>query len=649
MTKQILNICLIAMLIATVICMPASFAQTDSTQIKGVKKSEETKKVYTGNISFSSDPNMNIQPPPETNIPSPNYSQQTYTPSATYSTGNSYTINNPFQHYPDEHYRSRINALAANCQLPITYNKYVRPFIEVYTVRKRHVSENILGKVNIYFPMIERIFLEEGLPLDLKYLAATESALNQEAVSRAGAVGLWQFMRATGRENGLTVNSYMDERKDPEKSTRAAARFFKKLYRKYGDWFLVIAAYNCGPGNVNKAIRRTGKYTYWGIRRYLPRETRGYVPSYIACVYFINYYYDHYLNATPAPYGMSYANSQTVPIYGPLNLQSVANITGTNYYELEHLNAALKKSYVPSGQRYDLRLPTTAIAAFHANKGSLNIQTQIAYGQGVQTMPSTYIPSNPTIITAPSNPSPNGNIVSSSGATNSNSIVYVSPSDTRISGSYTKDASGNPVPVHRSTTSSVYNGVNGSIHGSGTSSSNVYASTPAHNAPIAAYTPSPAQKTAPTTSSNMTKLTYTVKKGDNVGFISEWYDCGASKVRRWNRIGNTIRVGQKLKIYKDNSIAHKYQNINSMTFDEKQKFAKTGVAPKSSRVARSNTSGSKPSASGNVKDYRIKKGDSLWLIAQNNPGNSIDGIRKLNNLSKRHKLMPGSTLKIYQP
>lgn len=635
MKKQILNICLIVILITTVICMPSVVAQTDSLKNEEVKPSEKTNKVYTGNISFSSDPNVNIQPPPETHTPSSTYQQHSYTPSQSYAGSSSIGINNPFQYYSDEHYRTRINNLAQNCQLPITYNKYVRTFIEVYTHRKRDVSQRILGKVNIYFPIIEKIFLEEGIPLELKYLAATESALNQHAVSRAGATGLWQFMRATGKENGLTINSYVDERLDPYKSTKAAARFFKKLYRKYGDWFLVIAAYNCGPGNVNKAIRRTGKYTYWGIRKYLPRETRGYVPSYIACVYFMNYYYDHYLNAEYPPYGTAYANAQTVSVYGPLNLQSIAAATGTNVYELEHINASMKKRYLPAGHRFDLRLPVGAIAAFHANRGGMN--SQIAYAPNANVMPASSIPSNTATLTpAPSNTAtslmPNGK------------DILVAPSDARISGAYTKAADGTMIPVTGST-ASVYNAVNSY------NSTTPTATYSTNN--TSTYTPPPPAKTTPPkpATSNMTKLVYTVQKGDNVGFISEWYDCGASQVRKWNRVGNTIRVGQKLVIYKDKKVAHKYKNVNSMTFSEKQKFASTGVAPSSSsttttKVASSNDNSSSKS---NVKKYEIKKGDSLWLIAQNNPGNSIETLRKLNKLDRRHKLMPGAILKIYTP
>ncbi len=183
--------------------------------------------------------------------------------------------------------------LAIENVVPLDYNKSVQSYIDVYTVRKRY-----------YFPIIERIFAEEGIPDEMKYLACVESALNPIAVSPKGATGMWQFMYSTGREYGLKTSSYTDDRKDIEKSTRAAAKYFKKMDKKFDSWLHIIASYNCGPGNVNKAYKRSGrKSDFWEIYPYLPRETRGYVPAFIATVYFMKYHdelgivpkYDEYL------------------------------------------------------------------------------------------------------------------------------------------------------------------------------------------------------------------------------------------------------------------------------------------------------------------------------------------------------------------
>src|SRR4030042_3457641 len=180
--------------------------------------------------------------------------------------------------YPDSVYKNRLNRINSIIRLP--YNSIIRNHIHVYTIKQRDKFSAVLGLKDYYLPMIEDIFDSYGLPVELKYMAVIESALNPNAVSRAGATGLWQFMYSTGRFFGLGVNSVVDERRDPVKSTHAAAKYIKDLYNIYNDWLLVIAAYNCGPGNVNKAIKRSGnKKDYWEIYYRLPRETRGYIPQ----------------------------------------------------------------------------------------------------------------------------------------------------------------------------------------------------------------------------------------------------------------------------------------------------------------------------------------------------------------------------------
>src|SRR5665647_45541 len=183
--------------------------------------------------------------------------------------------------FSDSVYKARISKINSLIKLP--YNSIIRNHIHVYTIKQRKQFSAVLGLMNYYFPMIEDIFDSYGLPAELKYMAVIESALNPNAVSRAGATGLWQFMFSTGRMYGLNINSLVDDRRDPVKATHAAAKYIKDLYKIYNDWILVIAAYNCGPGNVNKAIRRSGnKKDYWQIYYRLPRETRGYIPMYIA-------------------------------------------------------------------------------------------------------------------------------------------------------------------------------------------------------------------------------------------------------------------------------------------------------------------------------------------------------------------------------
>ena len=196
---------------------------------------------------------------------------------------------------PDSVYINRLAQINSIIDLP--FNSIVRSYINVYTQKKRDRVEVMLGLTDYYFPIFEEILDLYQLPTELRMLPVIESALNPRAVSRVGATGLWQFMYGTGRMYKLTINSYVDERRDPIASSHAAARFLKDLYSIYKDWTLVIAAYNCGPGNVNKAIRRSGgKRNYWDIYYYLPRETRGYVPAFIAATYALTYHKEHNLN-----------------------------------------------------------------------------------------------------------------------------------------------------------------------------------------------------------------------------------------------------------------------------------------------------------------------------------------------------------------
>lgn len=213
--------------------------------------------------------------------------------------------------YPDSVYIRKLSQLPTVIEMP--YNSVVRRYIDMYVQKRRALVENLLGLSTYYMPIFEEALEREGLPLELKYLPIIESALRPDATSRVGAAGLWQFMVKTGKSMGLEVNSLVDERRDPIKSSAMAARYLKDLYSIYHDWALAIASYNCGPGNVSKAIRRSGgKTDYWEIYPYLPRETRGYVPAFIAVNYVMNYYGDH--NICPvltAPFVNGYRTSDT--------------------------------------------------------------------------------------------------------------------------------------------------------------------------------------------------------------------------------------------------------------------------------------------------------------------------------------------------
>ena len=263
--------------------------------------------------------------------------------------------------FPDSVYAERLNRLPSVISLP--YNHIVRDCIDLYAERKRDLVRYMLGMADFYFPIIEEVLDRHGLPLELKYLAVVESALNPVALSRVGASGLWQFMLPTGKSYGLEINSLIDERRDPKRATEAACSYFKDMYAIYGDWNLVMAAYNCGPGNVNKAIRRAGgKRDFWAIFPYLPRETRSYVPLFIAASYIMNYYCDH--NLCPLQTSLPLA-TDTVMVNQALHLQQVSEVLQLDLATLRALNPQYRRDIIPGNTRPSaLKLPAAATYAF---------------------------------------------------------------------------------------------------------------------------------------------------------------------------------------------------------------------------------------------------------------------------------------------
>jgi membrane-bound lytic murein transglycosylase D len=255
--------------------------------------------------------------------------------------------------------------------MKLSYNAHVRGFIELYAVRRKASSERMLGLANYYFPIFEEALERHGLPHQLKYLAIVESALNPVAVSRVGATGLWQFMYPTGKQYGLDADYYCDERRDPWLASDAAARHLKDLHRIYNDWLLALAAYNCGAGNVNKAVRRSGGVTdYWALMPYLPQETRGYVPAFVAVTYIMHYAAEHNLNAVRYT-GLS-DHIDTLHLKGPLSLPALAAQLGMSAQEICLLNPQFKQQEIPrSFESYPIRLPVLKVAEFERNRSNI--------------------------------------------------------------------------------------------------------------------------------------------------------------------------------------------------------------------------------------------------------------------------------------
>lgn len=260
-----------------------------------------------------------------------------------------------FAEATDDVLEERLSNLYSEIDLRLT--KDVKKYIVDYTIKYRYAAEDFLGRSSIYFPMFQEKLREKGIPDDIKCLAIVESNLKPNAVSPFGAAGLWQFMKSTGQLYDLNQDKYVDDRRNPEKSTEAAAAFLVDLYHKYGDWTLALAAYNCGPGNVNKAMRRSGKSDYWSIRQYLPRETQQYIPKLIAIIYVTQYYYAHELE--PKQPEIDFQNTSSAKVWDGMSFKDISKNSGLDLELIKQLNPQYIRNYIPEHQgKHTLTLPT---------------------------------------------------------------------------------------------------------------------------------------------------------------------------------------------------------------------------------------------------------------------------------------------------
>ncbi len=271
-----------------------------------------------------------------------------------------------------------------NTVVDVAYTKQVSKNIYFYVEKHKHISEVLLGRVNIYFPLFENVLREKGLPESLKYLPIIESGLRPSITSHAGAAGLWQFMKPTARMLDLKINRTIDERRDPMKSTYAAAEYLEFLYNKYEDWTLALAAYNCGPGNVNKAIRRSGSKDFWKLQKYLPRETRNYIPKFIAASYLMNYYHEH--NIVPQEPESELIFTGTAKVYEKINFKELAKQYELDLDLLKKLNPAYLRNYIPKNEdgKYTITLPEKNLFEYLDNNGSYDDIVYVPYSKKLE-------------------------------------------------------------------------------------------------------------------------------------------------------------------------------------------------------------------------------------------------------------------------
>ena len=452
--------------------------------------------------------------------------------------------------------------------IPLSYNRIVKNCVELFVVKNRKHTARMRGLSSRYFGFFESELEKRGLPHELKYLAVIESAFNPQAVSKAGATGLWQLMFATGKWLGLKIDTYVDERRDPVKSTEVALDYLSSLYKIYDDWLLAIAAYNSGPGNVNKAIRRAGGLkNFWAIKSYLPRETQSYVPLFIGASYALHYAEDYGIPAiNPA---FPYLATDTVIVHKKRSLEYVAHCMGTDAELLSQCNPALKLKVIPKTiHGTTIHLPSHLLSQY------ILVEDRIMSDSLYSVFSGERIVKNKRTVTVPN----------------------VSKADNR----------------------SDY-------------------------------------------------IIYSVRSGDNLGFIAERFDVGLSDLKRWNGIrGSRIKIGQKLRIYGAKKETSASRVISSSTSHKVRSGETLGIIAQRYGVSLSslkemnglngNTiyigqmlklkeSKSATSTTNSSNIHVVRSGDSLWEIAMANKM-TVSELCSLNGLSTRSTLQPGQKLKV---
>ncbi|MBK9730815.1 MAG: LysM peptidoglycan-binding domain-containing protein [Chitinophagaceae bacterium] len=514
--------------------------------------------------------------------------------------------------YEDSIYRARLGAMVT--PVTLTYNEEVKKYINLYVLNRREQVSRMLGLSKIYFPIFDQVFAQYGVPPEVKYLSIIESALNPHAVSRVGATGMWQFMYGTAKQYGLNINSYVDERKDIIRSTEGAAQYLKSMYDVYGDWLLAIASYNCGPGNVNRAISLSGGNTFWEIRNYLPRETRNYVPAFIAAVYVMTYYELHDLSPDYPKYSFEPITSVTVS--DKMSCDQIAKYTGLSMEEFKFLNPGLKCSVIPGGSvcSYECKLPTDRIAMFDASKDSIILYSLNAKG----IFEGGYIPGANTTYT-----------------------VRKGDNLGKIAGKYhvsvTQIKKWNHLhssTIHVGQKLKINNG-----HGTSTATASATKKVITPAPPSAKSEVSVAENATGNESNSATvKKTYTVRQGDNLNKIAASQKVSVVQIKEWNNLSSsTIKTGEKLKLYNPKTIESSGSTIAD-TANEKQP-ANTATA------ASQSVSKTTPVTTAKSITYTVKKGDYLGKIAEKHQV-TISQIRNWNKL-KSTTVTVGQKLKIY--
>ncbi len=540
--------------------------------------------------------------------------------------------------YKNEVYQKRLDSLTK--QIPLDYNNYVQAYIDLYAYRKREQVERMLGLSEYYFPMVEKVFKEYNIPTEFKYLAIVESALNPYAVSYVGATGMWQFMFTTAKMYDLEITSHVDERRDPYLATHAAAKYFVDMYRRYGDWLLVIAAYNCGPGNVNKAIRKAGggKKTFWEIRQYLPQETRGYVPAYIAATYIMNCAESH--NIYPTYPNFSFL-TDTVHITRPVRFNDVNKLCGVNLEELKVLNPIFKKDFIPAySQKYIIKVPATRKDLVAANIDSL-----------YALFPSVNSENEFVLNTDP---------MAKSKVVYKTHLVRRGESLGRISSKYNVSVA-DIKKWNNMRRSTIVAGQRIKIKKEipAVQSSPVIARnkkpTSTEEPKVEVIAANTKEETKSETKSelkesttkvvyeyqvkNITK-THKVKRGENLSLIANKYEVDVADIKKWNKMKSSkLKAGQAIRIKTTESVRIA-KKVPAKISKPEESAEEVIASAKIEKVPERNDDDNK------FVFHKVEIGDTLWAIAKKYAGNTVENIKSLNGLKDNESLKAGMILKI---
>lgn len=522
--------------------------------------------------------------------------------------------------------KSRLAAMDAKSPFNIEYNQGLENIIKSFLKNRKKSFERLMAISEYYFPMFEEAMARQNVPLEIKYLAVVESALNPKAVSRMGATGLWQFMFQTGKQYNLNINTYVDDRSDPLKASDAAALYMSNMYKIFGDWDLVLASYNSGPGNVAKAIRRSGgQQNFWNIRKYLPKETQGYVPAFLATMYIYEYHKEH--GIVPNRAIIKHFATDTIMIKQQISFKQISDLLDIPVSQLQLLNPTYKRDVIPfiAGEHHFLRLPNDKVAIYTSNEDKIYAYTQ--YESSKRERPYE---SRGTAVRDSLNSDSERTVVSRT------RFYKVKRGDSlsEIAGKFGV-AMSDIKKWNRLKSNKVPKGRNLKIHSYESVAVNPKkvevkaAQSKNEIAVIDSNTSISDKKYKEEQVVSFVKTTkkYKVRKGDNLGSIAAKYDVSVSDIKEWNNLKkNAISSGKTLKIMTTERVVSKVRK--EIKSDKKLVETKDVLASIDSKSDKNSiTEDSKT-----PKYYVVQKGDNLGNIAKKYAV-SVEDLKEWNNLS----------------